>query len=341
MKVILIIFFLLNFSPVNARPVEVQVRDYGWLTSFPVLKDVLDFYLQGVEDDINEEQPIINPSRINLGTANSSVVASKGLGTDYANDPEKYLIGVGIGVAWDNEKNVAIRDDISGAAAASSVSFGKRINEDLMGFVNFGTFTYSRIIPSGEIDIAGDIQATNFGLHARYDLGWGGLKLHVGYEYNANTINLSSTLDEPLEVDTGGSGVLQGRLTGRPTYKVKTRTHSIPIEVSKSFSFLSVFSVYGGLGVDANYGTSKGEGEIKGDVATLACTSGICAGETVLPQLEAVANYDAESKIRNVSMRGFAGVQVDLPLRLHAYGQVEKVFGNEIMGVSAGLKYSF
>lgn len=341
MKIFIALLLLLSFSDSFGRAIEVRVRDYGWLTSFPVLKDVLDFYLQGVENDINEEQPIINPSRFNLGTTNSSVLASKGLGTDYVNDPEKYLIGVGVGVAWDNEKNVAIRDDISGAAAASSVSFGKRINEDLMGFVNFGTFTYSRIIPTGDIDIAGDINATNFGVHARYDLGWGGLKLHVGYEFNSNTISLSSNLDEPIEVDTGGSGVLEGRLTGRPTYKVKTRTHSIPVEVSKSVSFLSVFSLYGGLGVDANYGTSKGEGEIKGDVATLACSSGLCAGETVLPQLEAVANYDAESKIRNVTLRGFAGLQVDLPFKLHAYGQVEKVFGNEVTGLSAGMKYSF
>src|SRR5687768_11553812 len=111
---------LLIASHSYARPIDVTVRDYGWLTSFPIFRDVLDFYLQGVENDVNEEQPIIDPWRINYGTANSSVLAAKGLGTDYVNDPQKFMVTLGLGAAWDNEKDIAIRDEISGAGAASS-----------------------------------------------------------------------------------------------------------------------------------------------------------------------------------------------------------------------------
>jgi hypothetical protein len=349
-KVLSSLFLLLSISTAHTRPIEVKVRDYGWLTSFPALRDVLDFYLQGVENDLNEEQSILNPARVNYGTANSSVIAPKGLGTDYVNNPQKYQVSLGVGVAWDDERDVALRDDISGAAAASSVTIGRRLNDKVMIYVNFGTFDYSRNIPSGDFDIAGDLKSTNLGIHLRYDLiesrrnegvSWGGVKVHAGYEYNSNTVDLISDIKEKLEVDIGGAGRLEGVLIGKPILEVTTRTHSIPLEISTSVFFLRAVSLYGGFGIDMNYGQSKGEGDVKGDVATLACTSGVCVGETVIPQLEVQANYDAVSEIRTVTLRGFLGLQVDLPQGLHAFAQAQKMFGTEVLGVSGGMTYSF
>lgn len=360
MKKICLLTILICSSAI-ARPIDVNVTDYGWLTSFPPAKDLLDFYLQGVEDDVNEDNPIINPQRINYGTANSSVLASKGLGTDYVNNPERFQISLGLGAAWDNEKNKGLKDEISGAAAASSVTIGARMDQfgenifgldskKLMGYLNFGTFPYEQVIPGEDIDIAGKIDATNFGLHFRYDLvqqkgsdffGWGGLKLHTGYEFNKNKINLTTNLDEPIELDTGGQGILSGRLVGKPTYDIETTTHSIPIEISSNLLFLNIFSLYGGLGTDFNFGSSQGKGDIKGEVAPIACSSGICVGETVLPQVEAKANFDARSEVKSVTFRSFAGLQVDLPFGLHAYGQYQQMHGTQVRGVSAGLKYTY
>ncbi len=343
--------FLILFSASSfARPIDVTVRDYGWLTSFPPLKDVLDFYLQGVEDDINEENPILDPERLNYGTANSSVLASKGLGTDYVNNPEKFQISLGTGVAWDAEKDKAFRDEISGGAIASSVTLGARLNKKMMGYLNFGTFPYVQNFPGDDIDIEGKIDSTNFGMHFRYDLieqkgsewlGWGGLKVHTGYEFNKNKVKFSTEIDEPIELDTGGQGILSGRLTGKPEYEIETTTHSIPLEISSSILFLKIFSLYGGLGTDFNFGSSEGKGDIKGDVSSIACSSGICVGETVLPQLEAKANFDARSEVRSVTFRSFAGLQLDLPFGLHAYGQYEQMHGTQVRAVAAGLKYTF
>ncbi|MES2527342.1 MAG: hypothetical protein V4598_09650 [Bdellovibrionota bacterium] len=339
------------FSPkVSARPIELNVRDYGWLTSFPPLKDVLDFYVAGEEDDLNLEQPILDPSRINYGTANSSVLASKGLGTDYVNDPKRYSLSLGLGAAWDAEKNEGIKDEISGAAASSALTFGYRMNEKLLGYVSFGVIKHNQSFPGKDVDIAGDIKGSHFGLHLRYDLiekkgsdffGWGGLKLSGGYEYTKNRVDLTTTLDEPLELDTGGQGILEGRITGNPVYQVKTTTHSLPIELSSSFLFLNIFSLYGGAGADLNFGSSVGKGKIEGDVATLACTSGICVGETVLPQLEARANFDSRSTVKTMTFRGFGGLQLDLPFGLNAFGQVEQMIGTKVIGLSTGLRYIY
>lgn len=350
MKVYLFVFIALFSSSSFARPIELKVSDYGWLTSFPPLKDVLDFYVAGEEDNLNNDQPIINPSRINYGTANSSILASKGLGTDYVNDPKKFTLSLGLGAAWDAEKNVGLKDEISGAAASSALTFGYRMNEKLMGFVSFGTLKHNQSFPGKDVDLAGDIQGSHFGLHLRYDLiekkgsewlGWGGLKLSGGYEFNQNRVKLKTTLDELLELDTGGQGILEGRLIGHPEYQVKTTTHSFPLELSSSLLFLKIFSLYGGMGADLNFGSSVGKGKLNGDVTTLACTSGVCVGETVLPQVQAQANYDSRSTVKTLTFRAFGGLQLDLPFGLHAFGQVEKILGTEVSGVSAGLKYTY
>jgi hypothetical protein len=341
---------LLFSSTAMARPIEVTVRDYGWLTSFQPARDALDFYLQGIEDDLNADQPIIDPSRINYGTANASVLSAKGLGTDYVNDPKRFMISFGIGAAWDDEKNKGIRDEISGAAAASSVSVGYRFSDKLMGFVDFGTLRHGQSFPGKDVDIAGDIEGGHFGVHVRYDLlgkrgsdfwGWGGVKVHTGYEYNVNEVELTTTLNEKLEVDTGGQGILEGTLTGKPEHEIKTTTHSIPLEVSTNVLFLNIFSFYTGLGADLNFGESVGKGNINGDFTTLACSSGICVGETVLPQLEARANFDSRSTVKTLTYRAFGGLQLDLPFGLHAYGQAEQMLGMKVLGVSAGLKYTY
>jgi hypothetical protein len=357
------VFFYLAIlfaGEVLARPIEIRVRDYGWLTSVPVAKDALDSYLNGVEDDINEEQPILDPRRVNYGTANSSVLAAKGLGTDYVNTPRTYEVSLGLGVAWDEERDVAIRDEISGAALASGLSLGVRMDQllqknflgldrkRLMGYLSFGNFRGGKSLPGRDIDIAGKIEATNLSLHLRYELigksgsdfwGWGGVKIHTGYEFNRNKVSFSTTLDEPVSLDTGGSGTLAGRLTGKPTFDVETTTHSFPLEISSNILFLNIFSFYAGLGTDLNLGLSKGKGKTKGDFSTLACTSGVCVGETVLPQLEAQANYDAQSQVRNITFRGFAGFQLDLPGGLHGYIQGTQMLGTKVIGASAGLRF--
>lgn len=348
MKKILFVLFL--SSPAFARPIDVNVRDYGWLTSFQPAKDALDFYLQGVEDEINEEQPILDPSRVNYGTANSSVLSAKGLGTDYVNDPKRYSISLGIGAAWDNEKDEGIKDEISGAAAASALTVGYRFDQKLMGFISFGTLRHAQNFPGRDIDIAGDIDGAHFGAHVRYDLvekrgtdffGWGGVKIHTGYEFNVNEVELTTTLNEKVSVDTGGQGLLEGTLTGNPEYQVKTTTHSFPLEISTNVLFLNIFSLYSGLGADLNFGQSVGKGRVEGDFSTLACTSGICVGETVLPQLEAKANFDSRSTVRTLTFRAFGGLQLDLPLGLHAFGQVEQMLGTKVIGVTTGLRYSY
>lgn len=357
----LIFLFLLLPLPVFSRALEIRVRDYGWLTSVPVAKSALDSYLNSVEDDLNKDQPILNPRRVNYGTANASVLASKGLGTDYVNRPKKYELSLGLGVAWDEERDVAIKDEISGAAAASGLTLGVNMDhvleenilgldrKKLMAFLSFGAFKAGKALPGRDIDIAGQVESTNAGLHFRYELvekrgtdfwGWGGVMVHTGYELNRNRVTFSTDVKQKLSVDTGGSGTLEGTLTGQPQFDVRTVTHSFPLEVSSSVYAFKFLSFYAGLGTDLNFGLSVGKGKTKGNLSTLACTSGVCVGETVLPQLEVQANYDAQSQVRNVTFRAFGGFQLDLPFGFHAFVQGSEMLGTKVIGASAGLRFT-
>ena len=350
MKLFLVLLTLFLTIPSFARPIELDVRDYGFLTSFPPLKDVLDFYIAEEEDTLNLDQPILNPSRINSGTANATFLAGKGLGTDYVNDPKRFSISLALGAAVDAEENVAYKDEISGAGALSAITLGYRINDKLLGFFSFGTLKFNQSFPGKDVDIYGDIQGSHVGAHLLYDLvekkgnewfGWGGLKLSGGYEFNVNKLEISSTLDESLLLDTGGQGILEGRITGSPVYQVRTTTHSFPLELSSSFLFLKVFSLYAGAGADLNFAKSVGTGNLNNKITTLACTSGLCLGETALPQIEAKANFDSRATLNTLTFRAFGGLQLDLPLGLRAFAQGQQLLGTKVIGASAGLRYVY
>lgn len=352
------IFLFSNVCP--AQVIDARVTDYGWIDILPPLRTLLDDAVEDLEADLNADQPIRDPKRFLKGTANSTLLAPKGVGTDYANDTSNLLVAVGIGAAWDGEKDVALEDEMSGLAGASSLVIGSRLHHlgwstilgqdarKFTGYMNIGQYSHSQTIPSGDIDILGDIEGVNLGLHLRHDWiegrgddwwGWGGVKLHLGYEYSKNTVELDTTIDREFELDTG-QGVIRNQIKGNPHYEIDTVIHSFPLEISSDVRFLNIFTLYGGLGADFNTGHSIGKGEVSGDVNPLICVNGICSTLDALPELEVRANLDAKANIDAITYRYFGGLQIDLSHHMHVYGQAEKLIGTEVVGVAVGLKYS-
>jgi hypothetical protein len=103
------------------------------------------------------------------------------------------------------------------------------------------------------------------------------------------------------------------------------------------FEFLSA---YGGLGTDISYGKAKGSGILDGTVSPIVCTnSGLCGGGTVI-QLQAQANLDAEGKVNPIMLRGFTGLQINIPY-VRIFAQIDKVFGTELLGGTVGIRYVY
>lgn len=351
------ILLLLHSSISFSQVIQIKVTDYGWLESIPPLKPLLDDYLETVEQDLNRDQPIRDTERLMEGTANSTALASKGVGSDYASYMKKYLVGASLGVAIDAEKDVGLEDEVSGLGGAAGIIFGARMSEleiysffgldlnKLAVYANAGGVSHSRIFPGiDDTDLDAEISATNLGLHFRYDwidgsgdewFGWGGIKTHFGYDFSYNTLTFQNDLDQNLELDTG-FGILNGQLKGTPRYKIKTNIHSFPFEISSDVRFLKVFTIFGGTGVDFNFGKSVGSGEVKADVTPLFCSSGICSNLD-LPETKIEANLDNTENVDALTIRGFAGLQLNIS-RVRIFGQVNKVFGNEVVGASAGIR---
>lgn len=315
--------------------------------------------IKKVEDDINKDLPNGQPKRLMEGMANSSVMAGKGIGSDYASNMDVFLIGAGIGAGADLEKDKTSKSDLSGIGIAPGVVIGANLSfmdtarilgmdtNRLNMYVNFMSYGHEQQLgdKGKETDIEADMTA--MGVHFRYDwikgrgsklLGWGGVKFHFGYEYNKTELQFSNKLNEAITASSGGA-TINDTIKGNPKATILVNTHSIPIELSTDVQLLYILSLYGGVGADYNMGTAKGKGDLNSPPDSITCTGGICGGGTnvtVRPE----ANIDAKGSVNPFLFRGFAGLQVNLPF-IRIFGQVDKSFGNELIGATAGVRFVY
>jgi hypothetical protein len=323
----------------------------------PLAVAAIEAEIQKAEDDINEGLPgASTPDRLMEGMANSSVMAGKGIGSDYASNMSVFLIGAGVGAGADLEKNEDADQDLSGVGIQGGLILGTNLAwldaETILGmdtdrlnvYVNF--LSYSTEKKTGDTDA--EIDLASYGLHFNYNwikprgnvlLGWGGVKVHWGYEYNRTSLKFGSTITEAIDsTNAGGTGGnYSATVTGNPDATIDVTTHSIPVEISTSVQMLYFVSLYGGLGADYNVGTATGKGDLNSTPTTLNCT-GTCPGTA--GTIETTANIDGKGKATPFTTRGFAGVQLNLPF-IRIFGQVNKAFGSELVGATAGVRLVF
>ncbi len=363
------ILFLLILLPLTAysQIFDIKVNDYGVNCSAGVAQrafcNYIDTELAKVETDVNSDLPGGSPTRLMRGTADSSVMAGKGIGTDYASNMDVMLIGAGVGVGADLHKDKTTNSDLSGAAVAPGVILGMNLKwmdaKRFMGmdtdrlnvYFNFMNYNYKRNINDkvGEKSDA-ELDMLALGVHFRYDwikgvgnklLGWGGVKFTFGYEYNKNDINFKSQITKDAgDFDTSGSGeVLSGTISGSPVAKISTTTHSLPLALSTDIQLLYFLTMYTGLGVDYNWGQSKGKGDINTGESAITCTGGACgAGQTI--RVQPVANIDATGRATSFTSRAFLGVQFNIPF-VRVFVQADKSLGSEVVGATAGVRFVY
>ena len=84
-------------SPSSAQMFRLRVTPTG----NAVIDTFVNAEIQNIENEINKDLPSAQPKRLMEGMANSSVMAGKGIGSDYASNMEVFLIGAGVGrVSW-------------------------------------------------------------------------------------------------------------------------------------------------------------------------------------------------------------------------------------------------
>lgn len=347
----------------SAQIFTLKVTDYGAGTGNAAFENFVDSEILEIQNDINQDLPSAPPERLMEGMANSSVLAGKGIGADYASNMTVFLVGAGVGAGADLAKDKTTDSDISGVGVAPGVVVGMNLGfmdtarflgmdtNRLNLYLNFMSYKHEQQInedPGKESDAQLDMMALGFRL--RYDwikgngsklLGWGGIKFHFGYEYNKTDITFNSNINEAVTGSSSNGEVLNGTITGNPQATILVNTHSIPLELSTDIQFLYLFSLYGGIGADYSWGQAKGDGSLNAPPSTINCTGGVCgggAGTSVTVQPE--ANIDATGKASDFLFRGFAGVQLNLPY-FRIYGQVNKPIGNDLIGANVGVRFVY
>ncbi len=359
MKLTLLIAFLIGLyaSPASAQLFRLRVTSYG--SADTTFQNFVDSEILKIQNDLNKDFPSAPPERMMEGMANSSVMAGKGIGSDHASNMDVFLIGAGVGVGADLAKDKTTESDLSGIGIAPGLVVGLNLGfldtQRILGmdtnrlnvYVNYMGYNHTQPLNDKEGEESEVIlDMKSFGVHFRYDwiqgngsklLGWGGVKLNFGYEYNKTALTFNSSINSEIDDETSDNGeVLGGTITGSPSASIVSSTQSIPIELSTSVQLLYVLSLYTGLGADYNMGQAKGKGSINGDASTINCTGGACGGGasvTVVPE----ANIDAKGNVLPILTRGFVGVQVNLPF-LRIFVQADKAFGNDLVGATAGVR---
>lgn len=315
--------------------------------------------VQTIEDEINEGLPsAATPDRMLEGMANSSVMAGKGIGSDYASNMSVFLIGAGVGVGADLEKNEDADADLSGAGVQGGVILGTNLGwldsktilgmetEKLNMYINF--MSYKHEMETG--DTQAEIDLASYGVHFSYDwvkssgnvlLGWGGVKLHWGYEYNKTTLKFDSEITEDLNHSPVPGTTYTSNIVANPFATIDVTTQSIPVEISTSLQILYFVSIYGGLGADYNIGTATGKGDLNSTTADVTCAGAACSpAPGDVGDIDTEANIDGKGKVNPFLFRGFGGVQVNLPF-IRIFGQVDKAFGNDLIGATVGVRFAF
>jgi hypothetical protein len=365
-KISLALITLSLTFPAMAQLFSLKVTDYGMNpgdTGYSVFKNLIDTEVAKVQAEINKDMPSAPPQRLMEGMANSSVMAGKGIGSDYASNMNVFLIGGGIGVGADLEKDPTTDSKISGAGVAPGIIVGMNMGflerKSLLGldpkrlnaYLNFMKYSHEQAISDKENEkSSAKLDMMALGMHFRYDwirrrgsklLGWGGVKLHTGYEYNKTDIAFTSEFKKEVN-SSSGNVEIAGDVKGNPTALINATTHSIPLEISTDVQLLYILSLYTGLGMDYNMGKATGKGSLNAEESQIQCRAGTDCDNAGNPNasIQADANIDAEGKVNPFLFRGFAGLQVNLPY-VRIFGQVDKAFGSELIGATAGVRFVF
>lgn len=210
-------------------------------------------------------------------------MATKGQGVDYTTNPSMFVFGASVGLAVDvgSQTLSYVKDSLS--KSGSIPAFGAGYQFSVMGGVNLGAF---KMLPAfGPFDLkklslymhAGGYnfsdlikqdgvtaKSSQFGMHAKYKVidpksmavglfNWGGIDLITGVTIASNTITYQRSFDE----QSTGSGTLtdpQIKIKPAGTIGIDNGAVAVPFEIATSVRLLYILSLFGGAGIDLNFG---------------------------------------------------------------------------------------
>lgn len=251
--------------------------------------------------------------------AAANALATKGMGVDYASNPQRFVLGGSFGSAVNGAGVTFVKGD------TPLPEGGFAVNASAMGALNLGILAeddsfWRRVVISANGLMAGgatgpfDADFYNVGAHLQVKLirpphkgvvEWGGLDLTGGYELTSYAL----TLTQAIPVETNG---LTWDATG--SFDVRANAQTIPLELSTNLRVL-VVTVFAGGAVDYRMvAVSAGEATLGGPLSV-----------SYEGQQKEIGRIDATlgvtGQVGDYVPRVFGGAQINV-LMVKVYGQV-------------------
>ncbi|MDP2309732.1 MAG: hypothetical protein Q8P18_27175 [Pseudomonadota bacterium] len=263
-----------------------------------------------------------------MATANA--FATKGMGADYASNPQRFFAGAAVGTAVNGAGFTFVRgtDTMPEAGFAFQAAANAGLN---LGFLSPDESFLRRLVVSANgmyakgAEGSFDAELSNFGAHLQVKvirpeheglLEWGGIDVTGGYEISTYRLLLTHSL--PIEVEG-----LRWDADGQ--FDLTATSHTLPVEVSTNLRVF-IFSVYAGGAVDIRQQASAtSSASLAGPVTASSQGHDLAIG-TVSARLS--ASGDAESVY---TPRVFAGAQVNI-IWAKLYGHLNVGFDDTYAG---------
>ena len=320
----------------------------------PLLNDTFDDLLANLTEAVNdtiftdENQAVLAD-----GMAGANASGSATTIVDRALEPTLFNISVG------GQVSVFGVDQLTTSFAASSnelPSIGAAIHGGVTAGVNLGTLglkkklgpiDFSRLKAYGSfLNYTYDSSTfsaamQNYGLNLQYKLvpavglsflaKWGGIDVTTGMNYIRNRATYQGNLNQS---SSDGTNTLSFNFDY--DLGVESKMFYIPLEVSTSVRLLYIFSAYGGVAADLNFGSA---GLVGGGSGEVTATTNLAP---VSYEADAVLDLDEHGYKASpsfVNPRGFIGGQLNFPLA-QVGGQVS-VSSNGTMGFGLYARMGF
>ena len=274
-----------------------------------------------MQSAINDAYGATNVDGFIRSFADATAFSMRGLGVDYASDPNSLVLGVGVNfaVAASEQVNATERPT---AGLTPNIGFMAGLNLAGQGAPRWTIFGNGFYRNGSTEDLRGGILSA--GLHVQYrlvnpqkDVGietkalrWIGIDLTGGLELTRWTLHVDDQITTEFGV-TGTNGNASLVLDSTGTFNLSSTAITVPVEVSTGVRIALLVSIYVGAGVDFTAGKGSLDTNLAG---TLFTSDGRPVGTTTI-------TGGGDENASPFAARILAGVQINLS-KIKLYTQV-------------------
>jgi hypothetical protein len=274
-----------------------------------------------MQSAINEAYGATNVSGFIRSFADATAFSMRGLGVDYASDPNSLILGVGVNfaVAASEQVNATERPT---AGLAPNIGFMAGLNLASQGAPRWTIFGNGFYRKGSTEDLRGGILSA--GLHVQYRLmnpqqdvsietkalRWTGIDLTGGLELTRWTLGVDDQIITEFGV-AGSTGNANLVLDSTGTFDLSSTAVTVPVEISTGVRIALLVSIYVGAALDFTAGQGSLDTNLNG---TLFTSDGRPIGTTTI-------TGGGDESASPFAARILAGVQLNL-WKLKIYAQV-------------------